>query len=189
MAKYTKFSGVIEARARNGKGLKIGEDWYTAYKATQVPEGIQKGDTVEFEYEEATKGGATFRNIKGDVKLVSAGASDDVGRSSGSGLGTRASAKGGDGRGSIDGDSFRRRSMKFFPVPSNDVDRPIIRQNSLTQANALFATLVKHNDTFGLDLSVQSATDAAEFLVEIARVFESYSSGEVDAEQFGDDNA
>jgi hypothetical protein len=177
MAKYTKFSGVIEARARNGKGLKIGEDWYTAFKAAQVPEGIQKGDTVEFEYEEVNRGGATFFNIKGDVKLVSSGGESKSSASSG---GSRSSgnSRSGDGRGSIDGDSYRKRSMKFFPVPHDDVDLPIIRQNSLTQANSLVASLVKQEN---FDLP-SDPFEAAELVVEIARIFEAYSTGQGDAE-------
>lgn len=147
-----KLRGTIEAVARNGKGFKIEETWYTAYKAVQL-KGAQKGDEVEFEYAEKDVGGTTFYNVQGDVKVVGASTSSSAGSSSSGGSRTSAASSG--YAGGV-GDAARQKS--------------IIRQNSLTQANALVSTYPEliQND---------NAEQAALELVEIAKVFEAYSSG------------
>jgi hypothetical protein len=65
-----KVRGVIEAKARNRKGIKIGDDWYSAFKEAQL-QGADKGDEVEFTVKEVTKGGSTFLNIEGNVTIHS----------------------------------------------------------------------------------------------------------------------
>lgn len=57
--------GVVDAVRRDGKGLKIGEDWYSAFDASQMA-GIGRGDHVEFDF--APKG--MYKNIKGNVSKV-----------------------------------------------------------------------------------------------------------------------
>ena len=178
---YQKASGVIEVLARNGKGFKIGEDWFSVYKASEM-NGAQKGDTVSFEYDVAHKGGATFNNVKGGLKVDSKGAGEEQGQQSAArtsgGTSRRSGGDGGDGAVGYDGDQFRKRSMKHFPVPKTDVDRPISRQNSLTQANALFATLAKEGFYGQVDQVFNSAKEAAAEVIELASLFEAYSSGE-----------
>ena len=175
---YEKGSGVIDAVARNGKSFKIGEDWFSVYKAQELG-GAQKGDEVSFEYVTVSKGGASFNNVKGNVTIKNKGASEEQGQQSSGGARTRGGTarRGGDGSdGAVgyDGDQFRKRSMKHFPVPKTDVDRPIIRQNSLTQANALFATLEKLE---ALPPGLEPE-QYAELVIELAVKFEAYSSGE-----------
>lgn len=179
---YEKGSGVIDAVARNGKSFKIGEDWFSVYKAQELG-GAQKGDEVSFEYVTVSKGGASFNNVKGNVTIKSKGASEEQGQQSSGGArssgGTaRRGGDGSDGAVGYDGDQFRKRSMKHFPVPKTDVDRPIIRQNSLTQANALFATLVKEGFYGQADQVFTSAKEAAAEVIDLASLFEAYSSGE-----------
>lgn len=65
---------------------------------------------------------------------------------------------------------------KPFPLPLLHGDRSIIRQNSSTQANALFDRLFqgKKQDTLkGID-----ALDHAAAVVNVARVFEEYAAGD-----------
>ena len=119
----------------------------------------------------------------GNVTIKNKGASEEQGQQSNGGArsGGGAARRGGDGSdGAVgyDGDQFRKRSMKHFPVPKTDVDRPIIRQNSLTQANALFATLAKEGFYGQVDQVFNSAKEAAAEVIELASLFEAYSSGE-----------
>jgi hypothetical protein len=178
---YQKASGVIEVLARNGKGFKIGEDWFSVFKAQELS-GAQKGDEVSFEYVTVEKGGASFNNVKGNVTIKNKGAGEEQGQQSAArtsgGTTRRSGGDGGDGAVGYDGDQFRKRSMKHFPVPKTDVDRPIIRQNSLTQANALFATLAKEGFYGQVDQVFNSANEAAAEVIELASLFEAYSSGE-----------
>lgn len=178
---YEKGSGVIDAVARNGKSFKIGEDWFSVYKAQELG-GAQKGDEVSFEYVTVSKGGASFNNVKGNVTIKSKGASEEQGQQSSGGARSGSTARrggdGSDGAVGYDGDQFRKRSMKHFPVPKTDVDRPIIRQNSLTQANALFATLAKEGFYGQVDQVFNSAKEAAAEVIDLASLFEAYSSGE-----------
>lgn len=151
-------SGVIEAVARTGKSVKIGDDWYGAFHAKQL-KGAQKGDEIEFDYVEVVKGGATFLNIEGDVTIVGA---DDSQRDSAPARRNAAPARGGRSQGT---------SSSSSKAPADDPrQRSIVRQNSLTQANALFATLSRS----GLLGDVDPDT-LAEDVVRIARTFEAYS--------------
>lgn len=70
----------VEAKARTGKSIKVGEDWFGAFAASQL-EGVEKGDTVSFTYTVTEKGDRTYKNIKGNVKKES-GASTPVSASS-----------------------------------------------------------------------------------------------------------
>lgn len=143
----------VEAKARTGKSIKVGDDWYGAFSASQL-DGVEKGDTVSFTYTVAEKGGREYKNIKGNVKKE-AGASTPVSASSG----------GGGGR--------SKWVEKEFPVPPLHPDRSIIRQNSLTHACKVIE--------MSLDDTVPSDETAAR-VVEIARIFEAYSTGESDKE-------
>lgn len=149
-------SGVIEAVGRGGKGIKIGEEWYGAFAAKQT-KGAQQGDEVEFEFELSEKGGQTFRNIKGDVKIVSKGEAPAE-QSSGS-----------SGRAAPQQRQSGGFTPKVFPIPADHPDRAIIRQNAATRAVELITAAGVTEDTL---------TDAAEFAIELARKFEAYYSGE-----------
>lgn len=163
-------SGVIEAMARNGKAFKIGDDWFSVYKASQM-NGAQKDDEVEFEYVEVNKGGATFLNVEGNVEVVGE-AQERPERAS--------TARQAPARRGVAAPS--RTSRAEAPAPSRGgsgvgEDKrqvSIIRQNSLTQANGILATMAKA----GL-LGDQTAEELAELAVSLARdFFEPYSLGD-----------
>jgi hypothetical protein len=63
-----------------------------------------------------------------------------------------------------------------FPIPANDGSRAIVRQNSITNAVALFEHLMIDK------LELKDMEELAYNVVNIARVFEKYSSGDLDAE-------
>jgi len=58
-------SGTVEAVRKDRKGLCINDVWYSSWDALSVG----KGDEVVFNYAEVEKGGRTFRNIKGKVRV------------------------------------------------------------------------------------------------------------------------
>lgn len=158
-------TGVIEAVARNGKAFKIGEEWFSVYKAPQM-NGAQKGDEVEFEFVEANKGGATFLNVEGNVNVVGAEPEARPARP------TRASAA----RPAARAAAPTRASRSESTAPSGDPrQRSIVRQNSLTQANALLATAAR----LGI-LGEQEPEELAELALTLARTFEAYSMVEDD---------
>jgi hypothetical protein len=75
---YERVSGTIEAVARTGKQIKLGDgEWYSAFALTQLL-GAVVGDTVEFDMEEKSQGGKTFLNIKGDVVFLDGGGQGDA---------------------------------------------------------------------------------------------------------------
>lgn len=144
-----KFSGEIEAVARNGKNFKIGEQWFSVFKAVQM-NGAQKGDEVSFEYQEKDVGGTTFYNVQGNLTVTASGG--------GGGSTSSASSGGGGSGGRASGSEAVRQ-------------RSIVRQNSLTQANALLASV-------GVEfLDLGSGQEVIAFLLDTAREFEAYSNG------------
>lgn len=64
-------------------------------------------------------------------------------------------------------------SNKVFPIPPLHPDRAIVRQNSLTNARELFVSQGPLRDGENLE-------DAATTIIAIARIFESYSTGDLD---------
>lgn len=158
MAKYLTKSGVIETGARNGKAFKIDGEWYSVYKVGQA-NGAEKGDSVSFEYETVTKGGQTFHNIQGNIKVEGSGKSSGGGGNGGGESRTSAAS-------SAHGESAGGVSAR---------DQQIIRQNALTQANTALATYY-HG---GAGDQGMAPEDYAEHVVDIARIFEKYSKGEV----------
>lgn len=165
MARTSQFEGEVAAKSRAGTGIAFnldGEDtWFNAKDAEQIPEDVEKGDIVSFEYTTSAKGGRTFNNIQGDVELVekgkgggqSRGASG--GRSRGAparsgGAPSRAPARSAGGGGGID-----RRDVQ------------IVRQNALTQANKLVETFPELADNSGPE-------EAAASIIELAKAFEAF---------------
>lgn len=148
-------SGVVEAMARSGKGMKIDGEWYSGFTAG-VLNGAKVGDNVSFTYTETTKEGTTYKNIKGSVSI------SDGPTASEAGVPVRAASSSGWSKGG-----------RSFPVGPLDPERSIIRQNALTQANKM---LENANTEGTVDF-----TDMAYQVIEIARIFESYSAGDMDA--------
>lgn len=109
-----------------------------------------KGDYVEFTY--AMNG--TFRNVKGSVNKATAPADAPT-----KPYGATASERG------------AKFVAKEFPVPPLHPDRSIIRQNSLSHACEVV--------NMAGDWSC-GEKDIAERVIEIARMFEAYSTGDLD---------
>lgn len=162
-------SGVIEAVARTQKSFKIGEDWFSVFNASDL-NGAQAGDEVEFDYSINNRGGKDFLNVEGSVTITSEGTAQRRApapqRQQRATPASRAPAA----RGAAGG----RSAGASAGSPSSDPrQRSIVRQNSLTQANALFATLGRA----GL-LGETDAATLAEEIVDTARIFEKYSMAE-----------
>lgn len=162
MAKTFNTSGTIEAVSRNGKAFKIGEDWFSVYKAAQLGDA-QKGDDVEFDYVEKKVGGTVFLNVEGNVNIVGGGSSEPEERPA-------RSARGG-------GSAPARTARSEAPArsgtgsPANDPrQRSIVRQNSLTQANNLLMAMARMGTLEG------GPEELAELAVQLAKdYFEPYS--------------
>lgn len=160
-----KKSGVVEGMTADGKRFKLDDgEWYSVFNSSQA-KGVSTGSFIEFMYTSTNKDGRTYNNIKGSVTVGTAPASRPVTGTSPS----AAPASGGytDSRGFV---------LKQFPVPALHPDRSIIRQNSLTQANSMLNTVYGMSDLNALE----TCAEVAEKLIEIARMFEAYSCGELD---------
>lgn len=174
-------SGVVEAVARNGKAFMLDNDpdiWFSAPRGESYSADL-KGAEVSFEYKENPKGDTVFYNVQGKLDVVGGAPARSRGSSNGASRGRAVPEKArGNGTDGVDGDAFRKRSMKYFPMPKDDVDRPIVRANALTQANALYRTVVGEDGLAILD-DAEAMKEAAEDIVALARIFEAYSTGEV----------
>jgi len=157
-------NGVVEAVRKDDKGLMIAGAWYSSFNAFS---GITKGDVVSFSF--AEKG--QWKNIKGPIEKVTGIA---VGSESVSQPSTTSAtqqelpphymiAKG------------YMSKVQTFPIPVDHPDRAIVRQNSLTNA----VNMLAHAKIFmGLD----DASLMAEVTIEIATIFEKYSTGQLEME-------
>lgn len=119
-------------------------------KFNKIPEDISAGDYVRFEY--AEKG--EWKNVKGSVVKTGGAARTSTP--------TSVPKSGGGWSGGVG---------KEFPVGPLHPDRAIIRQNSLGHAVRLFTA------TGDFD---RSAVDSVNSVIAIARLFEEYSTGELD---------
>jgi hypothetical protein len=63
-----------------------------------------------------------------------------------------------------------------FPIPLLHGDRAIVRQNSITNATKAVRDYLVSTDGF------DSVQDYADIIIEIARKFEAYSCGDLDAQ-------
>lgn len=153
-----QMQGIIEAVARSGTSFKLEGDpgWFGVFRASQM-NGAQKGDSVSFSFEAVNKGGKEFLNVKGNVSIE--------GESGGREVPARRNAP-----------PSGRSAPRSAPTASSNApkddprQRSIVRQNSLTQANALYATLGRA----GL-LGEGRAEELALEIIEVAKLFETYS--------------
>lgn len=157
-------TGVVEQMHESGKRFKLDDgEWYSAFSSSQVPSTVGMGVTVSFNYATVEKDDRKYNNVKGNVKVITGAAAKEV-VSDGAHPATAYKPSGGSSKGS-------------FPIPALDGQRSIIRQNSLTQANALMSTW-----TSPIDHAVYSTAEGmAEKVIELARMFEAYSAGDLDA--------
>ena len=141
-------NGVVKAKSANkfGFGIMVNDKWYNS----KYEIGCDKGDEVEFD-----DGGKAYVR---DLKVTKAGSGAPTGG------GSPMASKG------TGGTSYARG---VFPLAANDGSRSIVRQNSITNAVALYGQL---------GFKAESSEDAAYAVINIARIFEKYSSGDLDAE-------
>ncbi|MGH9992864.1 MAG: hypothetical protein ACREBU_01560 [Nitrososphaera sp.] len=64
-------TGEVEAKRKDGRGIKVGDGWYGVFSAEALSE-VNKGDSVEFEYVLNPRG---FNDIKGGVKKTTGASS------------------------------------------------------------------------------------------------------------------
>lgn len=147
--------GVVEAKSNKfGKtSILVNGNWF----GSKYGFSCEKGDEVEFD----DMGG---KMVKGLKVLSSGGGSSSSTPSRSSGYSPKVAG---------------------FPVPVDTKDRAIVRQNSLGHAVALVKSLV---DVSSLEYESwevrEKATEQFALLaVDIARIFENYSSGDGDAEE------
>jgi hypothetical protein len=149
-------TGNVQAKSSTkfGNGIMVSGKWYNS----KFPISCDKGDDVEFD-----DGGKNYVN-KLRVTAKGGGADGGVGTKSTGASGSTpvARASGGYSRG-------------IFPVPADDGSRSIIRQNSVTNAVNLTSALIAAK-------KIPDGHDLEEVIFSWARLFEKYSSGDIDAE-------
>ena len=143
-------NGVVKAKSANkfGFGIMVNDKWYNS----KYEIGCDKGDEVEFD-----DGGKAYVR---ELKVTKAGGGAPTGG------GSPMASKGAGGTGYARG---------VFPLAANDGSRSIVRQNSITNAVALYNKLREGSP-------VEDEESAAYSVINIARIFEKYSSGDLDAE-------
>jgi hypothetical protein len=148
----TTVAGVVKAKSANkfGFGIMVNDKWYNSKSEI----GCSKGDEVEFD----DGGKAYVRDLK-----VTKGGGGTVASSGGSMAGKGPA-----------GTSYARG---VFPIAANDGSRSIVRQNSITNAVALYTSVVGDVVTKPEELE-----NIAYSVINIARIFEKYSAGDIDAE-------
>jgi len=114
------------------------------------------GDEIDFQFTENTYG----KNVDlASVQLVKKGTGAPVGASTTAAAPVKAAYS---------------PPSKVFPIPALHGDRAIVRQNSVTNATKLVSELLTAEDTADLE-------EWAEKIISIARKFEAYSCGDLDA--------
>ena len=143
-------NGVVKAKSANkfGFGIMINDKWYNSKSEISC----NKGDEVEFD-----DGGKAYIR---DLKVTKGGSG--VTTSSGGSMVNKGTT----------GTSYARG---VFPLAANDGSRSIVRQNSITNAVALYNKLREGG-------AVEEEESAAYSVINIARIFEKYSAGDIDAE-------
>lgn len=135
-----------------GHGINVNDKWYNS----KYPIPCEKGDEVEFDDGD--------KNYANKVKVV-------VPASGGGSKGSSATSSTGAARTSSASASGGYRGV--FPIPANDGARSIVRQNSVTNA----VNLLKDFAVAGADIDTLVVK-----VLDIARTFERYSAGDIDAE-------
>lgn len=72
--------GNVASKSRKGNSIKVNDDWYSCYSASDL-DHVNWKDDVEFMYEQKGK----YKNIKGDVTVTSKGGSSGGSKPSGGG--------------------------------------------------------------------------------------------------------
>lgn len=144
MSEY-EVTGIVETKNRKGNGIKVNGEWYNSFN----PLACDFKDEVSFRVKEKPDGkGGAYRNIAGDVKVLS---------------GTVV----GGGGGSPSGSGGTAPVRIGFPVAPTDRERSIIRRHAFSSATELFKSKISD----GVEVSVSD-------VVEKAREIENYTSGD-----------
>lgn len=115
------------------------------------------GDEVDFQYTENTYG----KNVDmTSVQMIKKGTGAPAPSTSSS----------------VPGKAPYSPPSKVFPIPLLHGDRAIVRQNSVTNATKAVSDYLDDND------SVADMHQYADLIIEIARKFEAYSCGDLDAQ-------
>ena len=144
-------TGVVESKRMDGKAIKVNGSWYSAYLPSELA-SVNRGDTVTVTWAPSKTG--NFKNIKGVTTTAIAG----VGTTNTTTVAATPPNKG-----------------KLLSVEL-DRDRCIIRQNALTNAVKLVAEWA--GPLVGTDEAGKE--DYVSTVIEIARAFEDYTSGDAD---------
>lgn len=154
-------TGIVQEVINNGigkgSGLRVDGVKYGAYDPVKTGFGnneIQMGDEVTFEWSQRGQ----YKNIMGRVTKTG---------NTGTPAPASASPK---PQGRSGGKGYSRG---VFPIPVDDMQRSIIRQNSVTNAVAI-VTKFEGDD-------VVDAETAAKRVIEVAQILEEYSAGDIDA--------
>jgi hypothetical protein len=155
-------TGVVEEVYNNGvgkgSGVVIAGQKYGAYDPHKAGiASLSPGDTITFKYDARGK----YLNIKGRVETASGGHTPPpppppAPKTRGRGFGT-------------------------FPIGALDGQRSIVRQNSVTNAVNTFGHLVSAGAWS--ELSDDDFRSYAQKIIQIAKMFEAYSSGDLDEEE------
>lgn len=140
-------TGTIEAKSRDGKKIKIGEEWFSSFS----PTAYERDMVVTVNY--------VRKGIFNNIKTISLATGEEK-------SGATAQAK--DSSSKTAPAVYKR--MGNFPIDPLDGQVSIIRQNALTNAVKLYV------DGGFLDDALEE-TVAAEKVITIARIFEDYTAG------------
>lgn len=139
--------------AKPAYSIKANGEWYQYGFKKPV---FNEGDEIDFQYTESSYG-----------KQVDAKSVRTISKGSGSPTAAPTATIGGGGKPTY--------SAKVFPIPPLHGDRAIVRQNSITNATKLFCVAANIGDAVDFNAA---ATD----IISIARMFEAYSCGDLEAE-------
>lgn len=139
--------------AKPAYSIKANGEWYQYGFKKPV---FNEGDEIDFQYTESSYG-----------KQVDAKSVRTISKGSGSPTAASTAPSGG---------GKPTYSAKVFPIPPLHGDRAIVRQNSITNATKLYCDVVSNLDD-PVDFDA-----AAGRIILIARMFEAYSCGDLEAE-------
>ena len=152
--------GVVEEVINNGtgkgSGVRIGGHKYGVYNPEESGlDAINVGDSVSLRFtKKGGTGGITYKNVNGKITKMTGGAASSVAASAPTPAPRSYGSKG------------------VFPIPLDDGQRSIIRQNALTNARELVCKTLK--DGSKIDTKV---TDT---IIGIAKEFEAYTAGDIE---------
>lgn len=141
----------------DGNKITVDGEKYSAFAVSQIK--CRVGDYVDFEYIEkpgVTRAGTAvvYKNIKGDV-LPSTGSPAVVGGAT-------------------------IAAPRVFTPPPTKVGEPILAKDRLILRQNALTAAVNHTNSTGFFTNVPSLDEAAAYVIEVAKKFEYYTSGDMD---------